>query len=315
MLCHILSGIFADISFRIFRLSAFDALTNKAVVTMLSVVERAVRPVFAGSILILSMAQPDDYSLESTRNEADRLLAELDRKPTSLGTRTGFSSPISGTSEKSSLQMGQSSVPMSWLVLSSLVFGAMVSALTMALVLKQPERPQANSGTSPRTADPTTVLNTDSSSSNLSQTLASPPQRGVSSNVQNPESQTSSAPATEAWGPASVYKFGRIPDSTYPDSCAFSQTNSAGQTITSRFNVDYWACRDEGGNQTDGYKVAWADGKRTTYTFQPGGEGSIVGTNNLTYPIRWRNSNRNGSNVVIISHSDGATSWIPGQVN
>jgi hypothetical protein len=52
MLCHILSGIFADISFRIFRLSAFDALTNKAVVTMLSVVERAVRPVFAGSILI-----------------------------------------------------------------------------------------------------------------------------------------------------------------------------------------------------------------------------------------------------------------------
>jgi len=261
------------------------------------------------------MAQPDDYSLESTRDEADRLLAELDRNPTSLGTRTGFSSPVSGNPEKSSPQMGQPSVPMSWLVLGSLVFGAMVSALTMALVLKQPERPQANSGTSPRTADPPPAQKPESRQSDPQPPAALPPQRDVPSKAQNPEFQSSSAPATGAWGPASVYKFGRIPDSTYPDSCAFSQTDSAGQTITSRFNVDYWACRDEGGNQTDGYKVAWADGKRTTYTFQSGGEGSIVGTNSQTYPIRWRNSNRNGSNVVIISHSDGATSWIPGQVN
>jgi hypothetical protein len=63
------------------------------------------------------MTQPDDYSIESTRDEADRLLAELDRRPTSLGTGSGFSSQVSSTPEKSSPQMGQSSVPMSWLVL------------------------------------------------------------------------------------------------------------------------------------------------------------------------------------------------------
>jgi hypothetical protein len=260
------------------------------------------------------MAQSDDYSIESTRDEADRLLAELDRKPTSLGTGSGFSSQVSSTPEKSSPQMGQSSVPMSWLVLGSLVLGAMVSALAMSLIFRQPERPQVRSRTDSRTADPATVLNTDSSSSDLSQTAASPPQRDVSSNIQNPDFQASAAPATEAWGPASVYKFARLPDSTYPDSCAFSQTDSAGQTIISRSDVDYWACRDEGGNQADGYKVAWADGRRTTYTFESGGTGFIVGTNDQTYPIRWRNGNKNGSNVVIISHSDGATSWIPGRV-
>jgi len=260
------------------------------------------------------MAQSDDYSIESTRDEADRLLAELDRKPSSLGTGTGFSSSVSGNPEKSSPQTGQPSVPMSWLVLGSLVFGALVSALAMALVLKQPEIRQAISGTSPQTANPPPVLDTDSRQSDPPPTAALPSKRDVSSNVQNPESQASSAPATEAWGPASVYKFARLPDSTYPDSCAFSQTDSAGQTIISRSDVDYWACRDEGGNQTDGYNVAWADGKRTTYTFESGGTGSIVGTNDQAYPIRWRNGNKNGSNVVIISHSDGATSWIPGRV-
>jgi hypothetical protein len=260
------------------------------------------------------MAQPDDYNIESTRDEADRLLAELDRNPSSLGTGTGFSSPVSSTPEKSSPQTGQPSVPMSWLVLGSLVFGALVSALAMTLVLKQPERLQANSGTSPRSADPPPVLKPESRQSDPPPSSASPPQQDVPNKAQNPEVQSPSVPATEAWGPASIYKFGRLPDSTYPNSCAFSQTDSAGQTITSRFNVDYWACRDEGGNQTDGYKVAWADGKRTTYTFESGGTGSIVGTNDQTYPIRWRNGNKNGSDVVIISHSDGATSWIPGRV-
>jgi hypothetical protein len=134
---------------------------------------------------------------------------------------------------------------------------------------------------------------------------------------QNPGFQAPSAvsSATGAWGPASAYKFGRLPDSTYPDSCAFSQTDAAGQTVISRGDVDYWACRDEGGNPSDGFTVVWADGKQTKYTFGPGGEGSIIGTNGIASPIRWRNDNRNGSKVIIISHETGSTSWIPGHVN
>lgn len=262
------------------------------------------------------MAQPEDHSIERTRDEADRLLDELDRTPTSSGAGTAFPSPVSGTPEKPSPQLGHPSVPMSWLVLGSLVFGALVSALVMALVLRQPERSQANNSTSPPSAGPAPVLKTESSPS-ASSTASAPPQRDVPTKAQNPEFQSPSPspPATGAWGPASAYKFARIPDSTYPDSCAFSQTDSAGQTITSRSDVDYWACRDEGGNPTDGFSVVWADGKRTTYTFGSGGVGSIVGTNGQTYTINWRNDSRNGTNVIIISHSDGATSWIPGRVN
>ena len=260
------------------------------------------------------MAQPDDHSIERTRNEADRLLNELDRKPTSSGAGTAFPSPVGGKHEKPSPQPGHPSVPMSWLVLGSLVFGAMVSALAMALVLRQPDRSQASSGTSPQSSDPAPVLKTESRPSAPSPTLVLP-QRDVPSKTQNPEFQSSSPSATGAWGPASAYKFGRLPDATYPDSCAFSQTDSAAQTIISRSDVDYWACRDEGGNPSDGFNVVWADGKRTTYTFGSGGVGSVVGTNGQTYPISWRNDSRNGSNVIIISHSDGATSWIPGRVN
>jgi hypothetical protein len=260
------------------------------------------------------MAHPDDHSIERTRDEADRLLDELDRKPTSSGAGTAFSSPGFGNSEKPTPESGHPSVPMSWLVFGSLVFGAMVSALAMALVLRQPDRSQANSGASPPSADPAPVLKTESKPS--APTPRPPlPQRDVPSKTQNPDFQRPSPPATGAWGPASAYKFGRVPDATYPDSCAFSKTDSAAQTIISRSDVEYWACRDEGGNPTDGFSVEWADGKRTTYKFGTGGVGSVVGTNGQTYTIGWRNDSRNGTNLIVISHSDGATSWIPGRVN
>jgi hypothetical protein len=261
------------------------------------------------------MAQPDDHSIESTRDEADRLLGELDRKPSSLGTENGFSTPVSDNSDKSFAQMVQRTVPMSWLLLGSLVFGAIVSVLAVALVLQQAERSQPISSTTPKAPDPPSAQKTESKQSNSPTTSVTQPQRDVPTKAQNPEFQAPSPPATGAWGPASVYKFGRIPDSTYPDSCAFSQTDSAGQTIVNRSDVDYWACKDEGGNPTDGFSVSWVDGKRTKYTFGPDGAGLVIGTNGVTHPISWRNDSRNGSNVIVISHSDGATSWIPGRVN
>jgi hypothetical protein len=112
-----------------------------------------------------------------------------------------------------------------------------------------------------------------------------------------------------------TYSFVSTADNTFPNSCAFSQTDSAGQIIISRTQMDYWACRDEGGNSTDGFTVTWVDGKRTKYTFGPDGIGSIVGTNGSVYPIKWRNDIKNGDKVIITSHEDGATSWIPGHVN
>ena len=170
------------------------------------------------------MAQADDHSIESTRDEADRLLGELDRKPSSPGTENGSSAPVSDNSDKSSAQMVQRTVPMSWLLLGSLVFGAIVSVLAVALVLKQAERSQPISSTTPITSDPPTALKTETKQSNFPTTSESQPQRDVPSKAQNPEFQALSPPATGAWGPASAYKFGRIPDSAYPDSCAFSQT-------------------------------------------------------------------------------------------
>jgi hypothetical protein len=263
------------------------------------------------------MKKVDERSIEHTRDEAQRLLDEIERKPTSSGAEITVPSQFSVNPQEPSLKAGHPSVPMSWLMLASLVFGAMVSAMVMALFfrpLNTSYRSQAVNGTFSPWSDPAPVLKTESRPSASSPTSVLP-QRDVPSNTQNPEFQSPSPPATGAWGPASAYKFGRLPDATYPDSCAFSQTDSAAQTIISRSDVDYWACRDEGGNPSDGFNVVWADGKRTTYSFGSGGGGSVVGTNGQTYPIRWRNDSRNGTNVIIISHSDGATSWIPGRVN
>jgi len=117
------------------------------------------------------------------------------------------------------------------------------------------------------------------------------------------------------WGCASDYKFGRLPDREYPNSCAFSLTDSGGLRILSKSRVEFWACRDEGGDASSGYKVAWSDGKSTRYTFGPGGQGVIVGLDGRSYPITWRNATHSRSNIIVINHEDGAESWIPGSVN
>ena len=263
------------------------------------------------------MAKSDDHSIERTREEADRLLEELNRKPPSQAAGSGFSSPVSGPQVKPPQRKAPSAVPMTWLVLAALGFGAMLSALFMAFLFKTSERFKGNGGTpgpvSVSSSGPKTVSNLPELSS--ATPVQPQPSREVPSKGYNPEFQKPSVPSAGAWGPAPDYKFGRLPDSTFPDSCAFSRTDPAGQTITSRADVDYWACRDEGGSVTDGFTVVWVDGKRTKYTFGPAGTGSVVGTSGETYPMKWQNDRRNDSNVIIITHSDGATSWIPGKVN
>lgn len=117
-----------------------------------------------------------------------------------------------------------------------------------------------------------------------------------------------------AWGSASEYKFGQLPGGDYPHSCAFSQTTTDGKITTDKSSLEFWACRDVGGNPETGYRVVWADGKETNYTFGPNGEGQVVGTNGSTYPMSWRNDSHKGENIVVINHQDGAISWIPGNI-
>lgn len=142
------------------------------------------------------------------------------------------------------------------------------------------------------------------------------PNRTVRDKSQNSAPQERPAQCGE-WGCADVYKFGRVPDDVYPHSCAFSRTDSRGMTIISRSpsQIEYWACRDQGGDQSDGYSVSWADGKETKYTFGSGGRGTIVGTDGRGYPMRWKNSRHKGTQIIVINHEDGAESWIPGRVN
>lgn len=135
------------------------------------------------------------------------------------------------------------------------------------------------------------------------------PLRGTTS-IPTPASTNSGA-----WGDASAYKFGQLPGSEYPNSCAFTETTPAGTQKTGNSSLEYWACRDEGGNATDGYLVTWADGKKTRYTFGTGGSGMIIGTNGQQYPmLNWRNDTHNGQKIIVINHEDGATTWIPGHV-
>lgn len=118
------------------------------------------------------------------------------------------------------------------------------------------------------------------------------------------------------WGSPGDYKFGQLPSSAYPHSCAFSVTDARGeQTLADKSVVEYWACRDEGGNPDSGYAVTWGDGKRTVYTFANDGSGTVVGTNGQPSPMSWRNSSHNGQSIIVISHQDGALSWIPGTVD
>lgn len=121
-------------------------------------------------------------------------------------------------------------------------------------------------------------------------------------------------PSSGAWGDTTDYKFGQLPGGDYPNSCAFSKTDENGRTTIDKSDLDYWACRDQGGDSENGYKVVWADGKETTYTFQQGGDGQVVGTNGNTYPMTWRNDSHAGDPIIVINHQDGAVSWIPGNI-
>lgn len=85
-------------------------------------------------------------------------------------------------------------------------------------------------------------------------------------------------------------------------------------TTANKDNLEYWACRDVGGDPESGYRVVWADGKETSYTFGPDGAGTVVGTNGSSVPMRWSNDSHQGQDIVVINHQDGAISWIPGHI-
>ncbi len=200
------------------------------------------------------------------------------------------------------------------LVIAALAFGALVSALAMTLVLKSPEKSETKgvSASSPKAVPDAINLQAQQASQSAMPEQSSPPGIQI---AQEPDPKTTTSAPAGAWGSASVYKFGRVPGGEYPDSCAFSRTDSQGETIIDRSQLDYWACRDQGGNSTDGFSVEWVDGKRTKYTFAPGGSGYMVGTDGREYPINWSNEHKNGSKVIVISHENGSVSWIPGHVN
>lgn len=138
---------------------------------------------------------------------------------------------------------------------------------------------------------------------------AAPPQPAAPRRLQ-------STPAgVNSWGRPEEYKFGQGPSANFPDTCAFSQTDARGATtLADKSQLEFWACRDEGGDPENGYGVTWGDGKRTVYRFSEGGSGAVVGTNGQEVAIRWRNGEHNGAKIIVISHLDGAISWIPGSV-
>ncbi|MEB3199085.1 MAG: hypothetical protein VKK62_00995 [Synechococcaceae cyanobacterium] len=123
------------------------------------------------------------------------------------------------------------------------------------------------------------------------------------------------SPPQGAWGGASDYKFGQLPGGEFPHSCAFSRTDPQGRVTISKSEIEYWSCHDMGGSADRGYRVRWVDGKETHYSFGANGVGTVVGTNGSTYPMSWRNDSHRGSPIVVISHEDGATTWIPGAIN
>lgn len=139
--------------------------------------------------------------------------------------------------------------------------------------------------------------------------LPSPPQPSP------PDPQPAQSPDSPYKRWDGSYKFDRVPDSEYPDSCAFSRTDSAGQQTLDKSQLDFWACRDVGGDADSGYSVVWSDGKQTTYKFHEGGDGEVIGTNGASYPLQWRNDVYQDTQVIVITHQDGAMSLIPGHVN
>lgn len=185
------------------------------------------------------------------------------------------------------------------IALVSMLTGAVLLALGWMLLSS---RPQLQSGAAPPSAP-------------SAQTPAPAP--GTPAPPPTPKGPTTIMPpsSSDAWGGPSEYKFGQLPGGDYPNSCAFSVTDANGRTTTDKSQVEYWACRDVGGDPETGYRVVWADGKETNYTFQSGGDGQVVGTNGSTYPMRWRNDTHQGDPIVVINHQDGAITWIPGQIN
>ena len=148
-------------------------------------------------------------------------------------------------------------------------------------------------------------------------TIRKTPQPGETLDIAaTPKDTSPVTPVTSqgAWGNATDYKFGQLPGGDYPQSCAFSSTDPNGRMITDKSQMEFWACRDVGGDKENGYKVAWADGKETIYSFGPSGEGAVVGTNGSRYPIRWRNDTHQSDEIIVINHQDGAVSWVPGNV-
>jgi hypothetical protein len=156
----------------------------------------------------------------------------------------------------------------------------------------------------------------------------SPPIRqGSPSTTQAPTTRSPAAPEprqlqeptpapSNPWGPPEEYKFGQGPSQAYPDTCAFSKTDARGErTLEDKSQLEFWACRDEGGDTNTGYAVIWGDGKRTVYRFMNGGTGVVQGTNGQDVPMSWRNDTHNGQQIIAISHQDGANSWIPGHVD
>lgn len=266
----------------------------------------------------------DDSTNKSIGNEAERLLDELQRPaqtpnqppaPTPTDPNRGQTQEPPPDKEK---EVKKLKVATPW-ILAGFLAVALLFVMYMKLDLKKAGLSPVQKTTadaSPTDENPTDKKTSDLTTQQPSAIIAQePPPRPNIDKSQRPDFEPPVDPPKGQWGPANSYKFGRLPDNTYPNSCAFSQTDSAGQIIISRTQMDYWACRDEGGNSTDGFSVTWVDGKRTKYTFGPDGIGSIVGTNGSVYPIKWRNDIKNGDKVIVTSHEDGATSWIPGHVN
>lgn len=197
---------------------------------------------------------------------------------------------------------GSSSVSAALIALVSLLSGAVLVGLGTLLVAN---RSQPGGAAAPA---PTAMASRPATSPAPAAPAADAPATAKSPTVEIPT-------PSGAWGSSADYKFGQLPGGDYPNSCAFSRTDPSGRTNVDKAQLEFWACRDVGGDAESGYKVVWADGKETTYTFGPVGDGQVVGTNGSTHPMRWRNDSHRGDPIVVINHQDGATSWIPGNIN
>ena len=261
------------------------------------------------------MTKEDEKTIKQTLSEAERLLNELDNLRSDR-PKENFP-PLNRTIEtktKASREFKITEGPGMWIAVGSLFSGVAISALVFSVMRQSP----INSAVP---MEPVTTKASQLRSNTEPTSKSAKPEEGQSEPKPAVDKQQQSnykpqaPPPRGAWGSSSEYKFGQIPGGDYPDSCAFSRTDSAGRTTTDKSAVEYWACRDNGGNDSDGYTVSWSDGKTTRYMFGPEGDGSVVGTNGTTYPMTWRNDTHDGTKIIVISHQDGATTWIPGNVN